>query len=210
MSKEAKVGLLVLVAILAGIWGFNYLKGVNLLNRNNLNLYAVYDNVGGLSSSSPVSYKGLTIGKVNKIAIDSTEYRKLRVDFSIVNKDILVPADSKAKIISSLLGSASIEIVLGDDPNTAEQNSELESDIEADLTQAFRQELEPIKLKTEQLMEDVDRFLVILKGIIEDDASKSLPEAFKSLSRSLKTLETSSARVDGMIAENREDLKELT
>lgn len=208
MSKEAKVGLIVLVAILAGIWGFNYLKGVNLFNKGKLNLYSVYDNVGGLTSSSPVTYKGLNIGKVNRIAIDTAEVQKLRVDFSITNDDILIPADSHAKIISSILGSASVEIILGSDINTVETNTELEGEIEADFTAAFKEELEPIKLKTEQLMEDVDKFLVILKGIIEDDASKSLPEAFESLRKSLKTLETSSKRVDGMIAENREDLKE--
>ena len=282
MSKEAKVGLVVIVAIVAGVWGFNYLKGANLFNSGNLKLHATYQNVGGLNSSSPVSFNGLKVGRVTNIRIASKDELKeqvyldlagdpsrinmsalnsefietllskpehkgksknnllqdillhkikiednilnskfidslistpkysgrLRVNFDIINKSIFIPSDSRAKIISSdLLGSKAVELVLGEDTVFLQSGQLIDSDIQQDLTEAVRAELEPLKVKTEQLMEDVDRFLLVLKGILEDDASKSIPEAFKSLSRSLKTLETSSARVDGMIAENREDLK---
>ena len=47
LSKEVKAAIFVLTSILLFIFGFNYLKGTSLLDRQKT-LYAVYDEVDGL------------------------------------------------------------------------------------------------------------------------------------------------------------------
>lgn len=58
MSKEIKTAILVIAALLLLIFGYNYLKGNNLLDKSKI-LYAKYDNVEGLAPSSQVTINGL-------------------------------------------------------------------------------------------------------------------------------------------------------
>ena len=66
MNKELKIGLLAVVAIIALVFGVNYLKGINILNDNR-NFYAVYENIGGLQVGSPVMVNGYKVGMVSNI-----------------------------------------------------------------------------------------------------------------------------------------------
>jgi phospholipid/cholesterol/gamma-HCH transport system substrate-binding protein len=81
VSNETKVGAIAVVVITLLILGFNFLKG-NQLFSNNLMLYAKYDNVQGLTPSSPVIINGLQVGTVKAITNDKN-MRELVVSFSI-------------------------------------------------------------------------------------------------------------------------------
>ena len=61
LSKEIKAAIFVLTSILLFIFGFNYLKGTSLLDRQKT-LYAVYDEVDGLLVGANVMINGLSIG----------------------------------------------------------------------------------------------------------------------------------------------------
>ena len=41
MSKEAKIGLFAIAAIAVGIWGFKYIMGDNLLDRNSIKVSVI-------------------------------------------------------------------------------------------------------------------------------------------------------------------------
>jgi len=221
MSKEVKIGIILILALASGIWGFNYLKGINLFGSPT-GYYSIYENTGGLAVSSFVVYSGNKVGRVNSITleVDSNNLTaaKWRVDFSVDNPDLFVPKNTIAKIGSSdLLGSKAIQLILGDSEEEAEVGKPLDGELQTDITAAVRAELEPLKKKTEELVGEVDLFLGSVRAIFEDDATQSLPQAFKSLENSLKTLETTSLRIDGMVAENREkfgsvmsNIKDLT
>ena len=56
-SREVKIGASVLVALLALVFGINYLKGVNIFKAANY-YYASYTNVAGLAQSAPVTLNG--------------------------------------------------------------------------------------------------------------------------------------------------------
>jgi len=48
------------------IWGFNYLKGKDLLKSYNT-YYVITDNVEGIAKSTPVTLKGIPIGTVEDL-----------------------------------------------------------------------------------------------------------------------------------------------
>jgi len=66
MTNETKVGLLAVITIVASIIGYNFLKGINLVNTPNL-LYAKYENVASLTVSAPIMINGLQVGVVKDI-----------------------------------------------------------------------------------------------------------------------------------------------
>ena len=68
MNKELKIGLLGIIAIIALVFGINYLKGINILNDNR-NFYAVYENIGGLQIGSSVMVNGYRVGMVSDITL---------------------------------------------------------------------------------------------------------------------------------------------
>ncbi len=65
-SKELKAGLIALLAIVGFVILFQFMKGRSLFTTDNI-FYAKYDNVEGLTQSSPVSINGLKVGQVDKI-----------------------------------------------------------------------------------------------------------------------------------------------
>ena len=74
IRNEVKVGILVVVAIFLIIWGYNFLKGKNILTRN-LVLKARFSQVDGLAISAPVSINGYRVGAVTNVSIEPRAVR---------------------------------------------------------------------------------------------------------------------------------------
>ena len=109
MRREVKIGILALVVFLIFIWGYQFLKGKNVFERNNT-FYIRYENVDQLEVASPVLVNGFKVGSVIKIKIDPEDYTRLIVTID-VNEKIKVPKGSRAIITSSgLVGGKVIMI----------------------------------------------------------------------------------------------------
>ena len=68
----------------------------------------------GLSPQSNILANGLVIGKVQKLSLDSA-YRVI-VDFELTDGLSDIPTDSKFILSTDMLGSASLEIKVGTEP----------------------------------------------------------------------------------------------
>ena len=66
ITKEIRTGVLVMTGLVMTIFSFNYLKGINILDKSRYFL-VVYDNVEGLVPSNSVTINGYKIGNVQKI-----------------------------------------------------------------------------------------------------------------------------------------------
>ena len=73
-SKEIKVGFLAIVGVMMSVFSYNYLKGINLFEKNR-KFTIKYEKVDGLSVSNPVTLNGFKIGKVQKINFNSKNTR---------------------------------------------------------------------------------------------------------------------------------------
>jgi len=63
-SNETKIGLLVIISLALMIWGYKFIKGKNILTSSSI-LYAQYDEVDQLATSTPVTIQGFQVGIVN-------------------------------------------------------------------------------------------------------------------------------------------------
>lgn len=110
IRRETKIGLLAAAAIFLAIWGFQYLKGVNMLSSSTL-LYADYENVMAIRESTPIYINGLQVGLVVDLYQSENDGEKITVEMNI-NTDRRIPKDAVAAItVISLMGDKSIEIL---------------------------------------------------------------------------------------------------
>ena len=80
------------------------------LGEGGYGLTASFEQVGGLKPGAPVSMSGVTVGHVEKIAYDFSEY-KARVTMRIDSQYDRIPEDSDASILTAgLLGGQYIGI----------------------------------------------------------------------------------------------------
>lgn len=200
ISKEAKIGIVVVVALAGAIWGFNLLKGSNLFSRSK-KFYAKYQNVSGLTVSSPVKVNGFKIGQVTDVGfVPGSPNGELLVEFRIDNRDYMFPDDSKARIVSSgLLGGNEIMIVPGKSSVMAESGDTLKPEVEAGLQQQVNEMIAPLKVKVENLIGSVDTVVTAFKSVFDDEGMGNISSGLTSLRKSIQGIELAIDQVNGLL-----------
>ncbi|MBK7342463.1 MAG: MCE family protein [Saprospiraceae bacterium] len=111
MSKETKLGIFAFLVIAGAIWGYNYLKGSNLLARTQV-FSAHYENIGDLMVSSPVKINGFQVGSVTRVYLEETNMQSIIAEFTVRN-DISIPTTTTAVIVpGGIMGGAAIDRIL--------------------------------------------------------------------------------------------------
>lgn len=204
-NKEFKIGVLVLGCIALLYFGINFLKGINVFEKNE-SYYAVYSDVNMLAPSYPVIYNGLKVGLVKDVFIDENNPDRIIVEFIVRNNDLQIPKGTVAKIQSpGILGTKFINLILGQSNEISTPGDTLDSDVEIDL----QAQLAPMKTKAEELVNSIDEVITNLNKIFADEGADGIPQMFTSLGAILDNLETSSKSLNGMIFENRPQIKSM-
>jgi len=207
ISNEFKVGMLAVVSILLFIFGFNYLKGNNLL-KSSRTFYAVYNNVEGLSKSSPVTINGLKVGSITEIEfLDNSG--KLLVTMNI-NDDFDFSNNSTAKIYGgNLIGSKSLAIEpLYEQNNLAQSGDTLPGKIDPGLLELVNNRLTPLQSRVENVVTDIDTLLNSFNNILNLKTQNSIKQSFEKINNTLSSLNRTSAEVDKLISDNHDNINQ--
>ena len=205
ITKEVKTGLLVLSALALLIFGYNFLKGKNLLSNNKV-FYALYDNVEGLDTSSKVTINGLAVGKV--LDIDFTDGTgKLKVTFNVEN-DFKFGENSVAKIYSSgIIGGKNLAIIPEKNPTVMAVNKQvLSSVIEPGLLGAFSNKLDPIQKKISVVLDEATVMATSINRVLNKENTANISKSLKTLTSTLETLNTTTGSVKRLVAANEKSL----
>lgn len=115
-SKEVKIGIGFVVALFLLYTGINFLKGINIFKPAN-SYTVVFDDVTGLTLSSPVILNGYQVGLVYSMELDQQEENKVAVVLNL-DKGVKITKGSKIKLDVSLMGSATV--IIDKNPETQE------------------------------------------------------------------------------------------
>lgn len=196
--KSILIGVSFLLAIAFFVWGFNFLKGRDIFNKQTI-YYAKYAEVSGLTVANPVMINGLKTGMVNKIYFDPDMSGNIIVEF-IVRNNLPIPSNTVARIFSSdLMGSKAVEFKLGDSPEIAQNGDTLKSSMEASLMQEVNAQVQPIKLKAENLLSSIDSLVVIIQAVLNENARENLTASFTSLRQTFANLEATTSNIDTLV-----------
>jgi len=170
------------------IFSFNYLKGINLLEKSR-HFVVVYDNVEGLVASNPVTINGFKIGNVQKINLSDDGTNKLEIKLMIDN-EVEFSKSSKAELYETgLIGGKAIAIIPNyEDSSIAESGDYLQGTIKPGLTELVNQKLTPLQEKLESAIQNADNVMLNINELLSDDTKTSLQQSilnFKNISESL-------------------------
>lgn len=187
-SREVKIGASVLVALLALVFGINYLKGVNIFKAANY-YYASYTNVAGLAQSAPVTLNGYKVGLVRDVAYEYDNPGHVRVELSL-DRQLRLPEGTAAAIVTDMLGTSTIELRMGTSPNYIEVGHKLQAIEGSGLMDKVTTELMPTII---QIAPHIDSLVVALTAIAADPALQS---SVKRLDVIMANLEKSTTQLD--------------
>lgn len=113
-TKEVQIALVAIIALVVLYYGMNFLKGLSMFSNTN-NYCVAFENVSGLSASSPVYANGYKVGVVESIEYDYEKPNRI-IAIMGLDKQMRVPVGSHAEISSDLLGNIKINLILSDNP----------------------------------------------------------------------------------------------
>ncbi len=186
LQKEAKIGITAVIIIVLFIWGFNFLKGKNILSTND-SFYSVYDNIDGLEEASPVYISGFKVGVVESIKLHKTIKDKIVVGFTLEEK-VKLPKQTKAIIYpATLIAGKAIKLELSNSTEYYHNGDTIPGILEQDLVSSLSDELLPVKNKIENLVVSIDSVLAIFDNERKEDLKTSL-DNLNQITTDLNTL----------------------
>lgn len=196
ISKEFKVGLLVVVAGALLYLGFNFLKGRDFFSNDNT-FYTFYEDIDGLTISNQVIINGYAVGRVDDIELLPEQGNKLMVTLK-VKKEIGVTQGSVPMLADGgLLGGKQINLILGKG-KVLESGDTLQSDVELGLADMIAEKAGP-------LARNIDSTALVLKNMLVQYEAMS-----GTVNEILENTKMTTASINGILADNRQQLKNIT
>lgn len=189
MSKEFKVGALVVTGLVILYFGFNFLKGQDLLS-NEYKYSIIYDNVNGLTKSNPVKMNGLAVGRVAGVQIEQVEgIWKNKVIISVSNE--VEVGDGTVALLKSSgpLGGMEIELVLKSNTVVYEGGEEVKGAVEGGIAAIFQEKAVP-------MMENVSSLLASTDGLINSVDSVLVGKMVSDLAVTMHNMKVTTAGLD--------------
>lgn len=205
ISKEIKLALLGILSILVFIFGYKYLKGTGIFSSSKT-IYAEYDNVQGLTSASYVQLKGFTIGTVNAIELSKEHRGKVKLTL-FINKDLNVPIDSKATIVSlDLLGTKAVNIELGASTTMMKDNEMIVGNIELGTIESLGASAAPVMDNAKKTLASLETTVQNINNILDINTQNNLKSSIANLNNTMKDfsqfaneLNTQRTKISGLL-----------
>ncbi len=189
-SKEIKIALTMILALVLVYLGINFLKGLKLTSSDNV-YYVEMDNVGGLMKSGDVIANGMNIGMVKDITYNA---RKQTLTVAVeLDEGFVLPVNSSASISKSMLGSPKLNITLGTDPDKLIARGDTITGAGGDDLMASVGQLIP---QVAVMIPKIDSILTAVNTLTNDPA---LLASIHNLETMTSNLKTSSEGVNALI-----------
>ena len=199
-NKEIKIGFLAIIGIMMSVFSYNYLKGINLFEKNR-KFKVTYSKVDGLSMSNPVTLSGFKIGKVHKINFNPENTRELIVDI-IIENDVIFPKTSTAELYETgLIGGKAIAIIpdYKNDSTIALDGDFLKGVLKPGLTELVNQILPQVQLQLESVMQSAEVVFENINKLFDEETKTELKSSIKEFSLLTQNLSNTSRKVSDLI-----------
>ncbi|WP_162427537.1 MlaD family protein [Pontibacter pudoricolor] len=195
ISKEIKVALLGIVALVILYFGFMFLKGADLFSDTRT-FQIVYSNVDGLTASNPVMLNGVQVGSVQKMKLLPKEHNNILVEIE-VQGDIQVGDSTIAALASSdLLGSKAIILYLGNSKKIYKGGERLIAYNEKSIADMLTTKAVPV-------IDKVDTTLARVNRLLDSEAKQNLQLI-------LANTQASTEALNQMLRANQKNINEIT
>jgi phospholipid/cholesterol/gamma-HCH transport system substrate-binding protein len=202
ISKEIKVALLGITAIVILYFGYSYLKGSTVFSKTHT-YQVVYDSVDGLTTSNPVFLNGIQVGHVKDMELLIDRANMVRVEIE-VRKDLQLGDSTIASLGNSdFLGSKAITLYLR---NNAKQYSGGEELI------AFKETsiADMLSSKSVPVIDKVDTTLARVNRLLDSEAKGNIQAILANSNETTRMINSILSNNERNIGQITRNLSELT
>lgn len=208
ISNETKIGSLTAIAITTLILGFNYLKGKNLTERNDV-IYAVFPSVEGLVVSSPVYINGFQVGKVSDMQASDKDLSGIIVKISL-KKEINIPDNSVAILNSEILQSTSVVIRKGSSTSYVQSGDTIQTKPSTGIMGEVRNSLNPAISSLNQALISLNNLIAKISVMMDPRTQNNLQEMVANLKASSESLKAMMDQQNGALARSLSNVASIT
>ena len=195
ISKEVKVAILAIVAIVVLYFGFMFLKGSDLFSDTNT-YYVVYDDVDGLTTSNPVMLNGIRVGTVQEMTLLPDQENQIRVQIEVLKELAIGDSTIAALGNSDLLGGKAITLYPGNSTTLFDGGERLIAYKESSITDI-------ISSKTVPVIDRVDTTLARVNRILESEAKDNVQDI-------LANVRATTEAINQMLRANQQSINRIT
>ena len=122
--RDLIVGLFVLAGLAALAYLTFQVGGLSYKVPGGLELYATFDDIGGLKERAPISVSGVKVGQVASVELDDLLRARVKLD---LDPHLKLPVDSAARIrTSGVLGDQFVALEPGAESDILRSGDEIE------------------------------------------------------------------------------------
>ena len=180
ITKEVKIGIAGIAALCILVYGINYLKGIHLFKPTSY-FYVKFENVNGLTKSSPVFADGYSVGIVRNLYYDYTHPGNVVAEID-VDPDLRIPKGSTAELATEMLGGVRMNLLLANNPR---EKYEIGDTISGNLNNGMLEQVSNLMPQIEKMLPKLDSILTSLNTVLGDPAIPATLHNVQSLTASI-------------------------
>jgi phospholipid/cholesterol/gamma-HCH transport system substrate-binding protein len=185
LSREVKTALVAILVIVLTIWGYNFLKGKNIIKPTD-EYYVVYDDIEGIIESGSVFYKGFKVGNINGIYFDNENPGKNFIVKFVLEQRLKIPLKSKVIATQSnpIVSTKDLKIEFYDTNAYYKPGDTLIAEHDPGIM-GF---LEPLQNQFDQTIAKLNATLAALDNTLNEETQANIRKSVASVQESLASL----------------------
>ena len=200
-SREIKTAFLVIGGIALFIYGFSFLKGTSLLERDKT-IYTIYNEVEGLVPGAKVTINGLSVGKISEIDFlpNST---KILITMKIRDELVFSTRSTALLYETGLIGGMAVAIKpVFDNKNKIISGDTLASEVKPGLTELINRQIEPLQAKISSMLSSADSLFIGVSSVLDNNTQLNLKSTLQNLSNTTQNLNEASSALIKILDDN--------
>ncbi|HJA83958.1 MAG TPA: MCE family protein [Candidatus Bacteroides intestinavium] len=198
-TKEVRIGIAAIMALCVLIYGINYLKGIHLFKPSSY-FYVKFQNINGLTKSSPVYADGFRVGIVRELYYDYDRPGNVVAEID-VEPDLRIPKGSSAELAAEMLGGVRMNLLLANNPREKYQAGDT---IPGGLNSGMMGEVGELVPQLKQMLPKLDSIMASLNTLLADPA---IPATLHNIENLTANLSATSGQLQTLMAH---DIPQLT
>lgn len=199
ITKEVKIGIAGIIALCVLVYGINYLKGIHLFKPASY-FYVKFNNINGLTKSSPVFADGFRVGIVRELHYDYGQPENVVAEIE-VEPDLRIPKGSTAELATEMLGGVKMNLLLANNPREKYAAGDT---IPGNLNNGMLSTVANLMPQIERMLPKLDSILASLNTVLADPA---IPATLHNVQDLTASMAVTSRQLEKMMSN---DIPQLT
>ncbi len=197
-TPQVKIAVVAILAVVVLFFGMQFLKGLSLFS-NDAHYKIKFNDITGLSTSTPVYARGFKVGMVRNIDYDYDRLgESITVDID-VDRTLRIPEGTSAEIISDIMGNVKVELKFGKSTTLLKPNGWIDGSI----NDGTLGDLKSMVPSFQKMLPKLDSILTSVNTLLADPALQSsvhnVDKITANLTTSTRELNTLLAQVNGSL-----------